>query len=95
MASPGTLEESEVLALNALAFLVNSPVEVERFFALSGIDPGDLSHAAGDAGFLGGVLDYFLGDDALLVRFCESQSLDPHSVHAARFELATRSRSLG
>ncbi|HWE06446.1 MAG TPA: DUF3572 domain-containing protein [Rhizomicrobium sp.] len=90
---PGNLDDSEVLALNALTFLVKSPVEMERFFAISGIGPGDLGRVAGDAEFLGGVIDFLLGDDALLVRFCDFHSLDPRAVHVARHELAARARS--
>lgn len=93
MPAPGNLEDPEVLALNALTFLVKSPVEMERFFATSGIDPDDLSRVAGEAPFLGGVIDFLLGDEALLVRFCDSHSVDPRAVHRARNQLAAQSRS--
>ena len=93
MPTPGSLEDSEVLALNALTFLVKSPVEMERFFAISGIGPDDLSHVAGDAAFLGGVIDFLLGDDALLMRFCDSHSVDPRAVYRAQHQLAAQSRS--
>ena len=85
-------EEFEVLALNALTFLADSPPELARFLALSGIDPQELRRTAGETEFLGGVIDFFLSDDTLLARFCTSRALDPRAVHAARRGLASRAR---
>ena len=84
MPAPDQTEAAETLALNALAFLAESPEALARFVAASGLAPESLSERAGEPEFLGAVLDFLLADDELLVAFCERQSLEPRFVHGAR-----------
>ncbi len=60
---------SEMLAIDALAFLAGQPEALARFLALTGVGPHNLRTAAADPAFLAGVLDHFLSDEALLVVF--------------------------
>jgi uncharacterized protein DUF3572 len=84
MRTPDQKEAAETLALNALAFLAESPDALARFVAASGLTPESLRERAAEADFLGAVLDFLLADDELLIDFCERQSLEPRFVHAAR-----------
>jgi hypothetical protein len=83
-----TREEAEALALTALEFLSQDGERIGRFLALSGLDPGDLRKAAGEPGFLPGVLDYVAGDEALLIAFAEDAGVAPERIGEARHLLA-------
>lgn len=90
MTRAGAAADAEVLALDALAFLAASPDDLALFMRLSGTDPAGLRACAGEPQFLAGVLDYFLGDEKLLTRFCGQQAIDPASVHRLRATLDAR-----
>lgn len=75
---------SETFALKALGFLATDSDALVRFLHQSGLDLDDLRERAGDAEILAGVLDFLLGDDALLTAFAESEGVQPQFVHAAR-----------
>ena len=79
-----TPEAAELLAVDALSFLASEPEALGRFLALTGIGPGMLRAAAADAGFLTGVLDYFLGDEPLLVAYAQHAGIAETEVAAAR-----------
>jgi hypothetical protein len=82
-----TPEKAEILALEGLGWLAGEPDSIQKFLNLSGIDAADLRHAAGEPGTGAAVLDFLLGQDELLLRFCESAGLEPRQVHAARAAL--------
>ena len=71
-----SLEEAEIIALKALAFLANDTERLSRFLALSGISPGDV-RAAADRQFLAGILSHLLQDESLLLTFTADEDLDP------------------
>lgn len=75
------------MALEALAWLVGQPAAISRFLTMSGLEAGDLRRSVGDPGLQASVLDYVLANEALLLEFCQSASLKPHLVHAARDQL--------
>ena len=79
-------EEAEILALKALSFLAAGDKRLERFLAATGMEFDDLRASASNAAVLGGILDYFLANEGLLLAFCESSGLEP--------KLATKARSL-
>jgi hypothetical protein len=76
------------LAVAALIFIAEGPERLGRFLALSGIGPESLRTAAGEPGFLLGVLDHLLGDESLLLMFAEQAAIDPADVASARAVLA-------
>ena len=77
-------ETAEILAIHALNHLAGDPEALSRFLALAGIGPATLREAAADPGFLAGVLDHMLSDEALLTAFAAAQGIPPESVAAAR-----------
>jgi hypothetical protein len=87
--------DAEMIAINALRFLAGRPEELGRFMALSGIDPADLRGLAGDTDFLGGVLDFLLSDEALLLVFAQDADLAPNAIAGARHLLERGRRPLG
>jgi hypothetical protein len=76
--------EAETLALKALAFLAREGEILNRFLALSGLNPQDLRNRADDPLLLAAVLDFLLGNDKLLVTLAQSEGIDAKVVHAAR-----------
>jgi hypothetical protein len=83
-----TPDHAETIALKALAYVVNSPDERDRFMAVSGVDASILRARAGDPQLLGAVLDFMLANETLLVDFCGDETLDAREVHMARHVLA-------
>ena len=87
MKEPLTRERAEILALEALAWLAAQPDAIAKFLTLSGLEASDLRRAVTDSGLQTSVLDFLLGDESLLLEFCESASLKPPAVHTARYRL--------
>ncbi|MGB8364988.1 MAG: DUF3572 domain-containing protein [Rhizomicrobium sp.] len=77
-------EEAETLALKALSFLAQSPDELGRFVAVSGIFPDDLRLRAGDPEILAAVMDFILAEDSRVTGFCETLAADPRLLYLAR-----------
>ncbi len=80
-------EAAETLALEALTWLLAEDGRAARFLAATGAAPADLARAAGDAVFLGAVLDVLLADEALVVEFCREAGRDPGAPLRARAAL--------
>jgi hypothetical protein len=80
-------EDAEAVAIAALGFVASDPELMSRFLAISGIDPSMIRQAAGESGFLAGVLDFVLAHEPTLLRFADQTGRDPASVLAARRRL--------
>lgn len=80
---PLTKEAAEGLAIQALTFLAGEPERLGRFLAATGIGPTEIRAAAGEPGFLAGVLDYLAADDRLIAAFAAETGLDPADVSRA------------
>ena len=79
-----TKSEAEDVAIRGLRFIAGDQELLHRFLALSGIDPQDMRDAANSASFLSGVLDFFMGDEPVLLAFAASIGEDPSIVSRAR-----------
>ncbi|MFC0244249.1 DUF3572 domain-containing protein [Falsochrobactrum ovis] len=75
--------EAENLAISALAWLAQDKDLLPRFLALTGIEAASIRSAAQEPGFLAGVLQFFLGHEPTLLRFCEESGTEPASVERA------------
>ena len=69
------------------ASLAGRPEELGRFLALTGIDPACLRQSAAEPGFLGGVLDFLLQDEPLMMVFAEAEGIAPAAISNARQRL--------
>lgn len=76
--------EAEIFALKALSFLAAGDKRLERFLAATGMNYDDLRGGASNTAVLGGILDYFLENEGLLLAFCESSGLQPKLAVQAR-----------
>ena len=77
----------------ALSFLAADPDRIGGFLAETGIGPEDIRSAASNPGFLAGILDYLIGNEAELVAFAAEQQMDPVAIVAARDLLPGASRA--
>lgn len=80
-------QEAEILALQALAFLAADSERLERFLALTGLDPAELRHGATRPELLGAILDHLLNDESLLLIFAETQGISPEKINQSRHKL--------
>jgi len=80
-------ENAEILALQGLGWLAGDEEALQRFLAHSGLDVGSLRTQAGSPDMNIAVLDFLLGHEDLLVRFCETSGISPRDMHLARHRL--------
>jgi hypothetical protein len=79
---------AESLAVEALGFLSGSPERLVRFLETTGMRPDTLRAAAQAPGFLAGLMDYVVQDEALLLAFAEEAGVKPEGVMQARHLLS-------
>ena len=79
-------ENSEVIALQALTWLVAQDELCPIFLAATGASEADLRERITDTDFLGSVLDFLLQDDTWVIAFCDH--------HAFAYDLVIRARAL-
>ena len=82
-----TRDQAEALAIQALTFIAGDSERLGRFLAVTGIGPAEIRRAAGEMGFLAGVLEYMASDDRLIGAFAGENGLDPADVERARTAL--------
>ena len=83
-----TRDRAEALAIQALTFIAGDSERLGRFLAVTGIGPAEIRRAAGEPGFLAGVLEYMAADEQLISAFAGEIGLDPSDVDKARTALA-------
>ena len=77
-------EQSDALAIAALAYLAADEERMERLVALTGLMPGDLRRQAAEPGFLAAILDHIAADERLLLAFAADAGVEPEAVARAR-----------
>lgn len=78
-----TSEAAESLAAELFAWMAGEPDVLSRFMAASGLNGASIRAAASDPGFLVGVLDFAVGDDAIVVAFAHHAGIPPDRIAAA------------
>ncbi|QJE71824.1 DUF3572 domain-containing protein [Aerophototrophica crusticola] len=79
--------DPEAVALRAVAFVVSDEDMLARFVALTGCGGDELRARLADPAFLGGVLDFVLGDEGLATAFAAGEELTPEDLAAVRAKL--------
>ncbi|MFN3659098.1 MAG: DUF3572 domain-containing protein [Pseudolabrys sp.] len=70
-------EAAEAVAIQAFSFIAGEPERLGGFLATTGIGPGEIRAASREPGFLVGVLEYLLSDEALVTAFAAEAGLRP------------------
>lgn len=78
---------AEILALQALTWLVGNEDLLPVFLGASGVSESDLRDRASDPDFLSSVLDFLMMDDAWVIGFCDAQGLAYEAPMQARMSL--------
>lgn len=84
---PLSAEESEALAIRALAFIAADATLLGRFLNLTGIEAAQIRRAAGESGFLAGVLAFIAAHEPTLMAFAADAGIDPASIGRAMSRL--------
>ena len=82
-----SVEDAQTIALKAIAFIATDDELLSRFVALTGCGMDNIRERIGDPAFLGGVLDFILGDEPTLLAFVEKEDMTPETPMAARHKL--------
>ena len=77
-------ENSEVIALQALKWLVAQDELCTLFMGATGASEADFRERIADIDFLGSVLDFLLQDDSWVISFCDDNELAYDCVMRAR-----------
>jgi hypothetical protein len=77
-------ESAEILALQALGWLLGQPDELGGFLNASGASPGDLGRLARDPHFLAALVDYLLETDDRVLACTRALDLPPTALGEAR-----------
>ncbi len=78
------IDQAETIALKAIHFILADDDLQQGFLATSGVSPGEFKDMIGDPEFLGGVLDFLLGNEEQLIAFCEINEIEPTEPAKAR-----------
>ena len=79
----GAALDPDLLAVDAMTLLAGDPDRLGDFLAATGLTRESLRSAAGEPGFLRGVLDYVGADAALLLDLAKHRGASPEAVGLA------------
>lgn len=82
--------DPEAIAVDALRFIASHEDLTNRFVDVTGVDISHVREAAGQHGFLVGVLDFFLANEADVVDVASQLAMRPEGIGQARNMLARR-----
>jgi hypothetical protein len=81
------IDNAETVAIQALGWIAADEERLARFMGLAGLSVDELRLRAAEPDFLGGVLDFVLENEALLVEFAGAAGLKPEALLRLRREL--------
>ncbi len=70
-------EQAATVALQAAAYIFADRKALDGLMAVSGASADQLRDGLTEEAFLAGLLDYLLGDERLLLAFCQAADLAP------------------
>jgi hypothetical protein len=80
-------DNAETVAIQALGWIAADEERLARFMGLAGLSVDELRVRAAEPDFLGGVLDFVLENESLLVEFAGVAGLKPEALLRLRREL--------
>jgi hypothetical protein len=76
-------EQAQEIAIAALGYIAGDPELLQRFLAITGIEPHSIREAAEQPGFLAGVLQFIAAHEPTLVAFADSAGVRPDAILSA------------
>lgn len=89
----GKVSELNNLARDIVTWLATQPVILDRFLALTGIDPLQLRAIADEPAFAMGVVEFLLGHEPDLLAYCAHSGYDPATIVALHHAMAAPKRN--
>ena len=80
-------DDAIVITVRALAHIAADERSLRALQAQTGLDAAGIREVAGNPELLGGILDFLLADEALLLSFCENAGIPPETPARARLAL--------
>jgi Protein of unknown function (DUF3572) len=77
-------EQSEILGLQALAYIAGDEKTLNWLMAETGVSPADIGNVDDPNEMLAGVLDFLLSHEDILIKFCEQEKITPTDPARAR-----------
>jgi len=77
-------DQAEILALQLITFISADENSLKHLMAYSGMGVNDIRDNLKDASFLGGVMDFALATEPVLVSFCDHNETPPELILQAR-----------
>ena len=81
------LDQAEIIALQALAYLTANEKYRDALMAQTGTDADSLRQLASDSSMLGAILDFLMEDERRLLDCCQHQDWPPNLPSKARHAL--------
>ena len=82
-----TPEAAQVIAIQALGWLVGNDELLPVFMGSTGTSAEDLKARVEDTSLLVSVMDFILMEDQRVLDFCEVAGFDPHKLQYVRYTL--------
>ena len=82
-----TPEAAQVIAIQALGWLVGNDELLPVFMGSTGTSAKDLKARVEDTSLLVSVMDFILMEDQRVLDFCEVAGFDPHKLQSVRYTL--------
>ena len=82
-----TPDAAQVIAIQALGWLVGNDELLPVFMGSTGTTAEDLKARVEDASLLVSVMDFILMEDEWVLDFCDVVGLDPHKLQSVRHAL--------
>ena len=80
-------QNAETVAIQALGWIAGDEDRLARFMALAGLSVDELRIRAAEPEFLGGVFDFVLNDETLLLDFAQACDIKPDALLRLRRHL--------
>lgn len=85
-------DAAQQVAIAAISHIAADEQTILAFLQQAGLSPDLLREQISDPQFLGGVLDFILGDDAIATAFCMSEGMTGEDLMRARQALPGAAR---
>lgn len=77
-------DQAEILALQVITYITGDENALKHLMAYSGMGVHDIRENLKDPAFLGGILDFMLNNEAILLGFSEHNETPPELILHAR-----------
>ncbi len=78
-----SIDQEEIIALQAVGYILQQDTLRDRFMALSGVDVDELRRSLGEQGTLASVLEFLINNEPDLIDTADALDIKPERIVAA------------